>query len=152
MFFLICGSQCMYAGVCQFSCQSNWTLKSTIAGDLVSADPRNFDLRAGLRASAQKIATERKLRQQQVEQLALAVEKAEPCATLDHDTPEDGHCLFHALAARGLLNDILEGLTVSAKRFHQAQQVEQCVQTVCVQYTKKLNTCVVSFTMCAQTC
>ena len=93
-----------------------WTQKSTIAGDLVGSDPRNFDLRAGLRASAQKTAAARKLRQQQVEQLALAVEQAEPCATLDHDTPGDGHCLFHALAAGGLLDDIPESLTVQELR------------------------------------
>ena len=87
-----------------------------LVSDLVGSDTRNFDLRAGLRASAKKHAAERKLRQQQVEQLALAVEQAEPCATLDHDTPGDGHCLFHALAAGGLLDDIPESLTVQELR------------------------------------
>jgi hypothetical protein len=79
-------------------------------------DPRNFDWNAAVAASL-KSKGERRLREgQEIQMLAAALEIAEGGARIDKNTPEDGHCLFHALAAGGLLSDIPESLTVDELR------------------------------------
>jgi hypothetical protein len=83
-------------------------------------DPRLFDWKAAIAASLH-LKGERKLLKlkqlkQEVQLLEAAVDVAESGACIDQNTPEDGHCLFHALAAGGLLSDIPESLTVDELR------------------------------------
>ena len=68
--------------------------------------PANFNLRAGLIASAKANAAGKKRRRGIVELLDQALAHAKPGALLDYGTSADGSCLFHALAAGGLLDDI----------------------------------------------
>jgi len=85
-------------------------------GAAITEDPRNFDLKAGLLASAKSRANKKKAWEGQVQELEAAVAAEEGYARLDFSTPSDGHCLFHALAGGGLLDGIPESLTVEEFR------------------------------------
>ena len=79
-------------------------------------DPRSFDLAAALLASATDKAQRRKTWDERVSVLAAKVTALDAAASLDLTTPTDGHCLFHALAAGGLLAGIPESLTIPELR------------------------------------
>ena len=80
------------------------------------ADPKNYDWKAAIADSLQNRKAKEAKHEQGVQDLANAVNAAEDGAGLDYSTPKDGHCLFHALAAGGLLSDIPESLTIDELR------------------------------------
>ena len=79
-------------------------------------DPRMFDWKAAVEANRKSQREKRSRVEQEIARLAAALDAAERGARLDYDTPEDGHCLLHGLAAGGLLSDIPDGLTVNELR------------------------------------
>ena len=71
--------------------------------------PSSFELSLAQHASAKPGAMSESA---VVDALQSQLDRLEPGALVDKSTPKDGHCLFHALAAAGLLQDRACGVDI----------------------------------------
>jgi len=86
--------------------KDHWQLK-VVAQSSLGQDARNFDWKAAVAASLQLKGERRLRKEQEIQLLEAAVDVAENRACIDQNTPEDGHCLFHALKQGGLFQAVV---------------------------------------------